>query len=297
MPRWPGPALIVVGLALAFIGAGGAAIRGLDPALLLGAGGLIFLTGLVYTAVRQLRVRSHLPPERYRGPSPFVLLALAVSLALLITIPFTADLDAFLRGEELSAVGQVVVLVSTQVAMLLVAWLFVLRPRALAALPSFLGRAPLRALLTGMAWGLLAWLPATLLGAIVAGLLELVGVEVGPQAAEEAVNRLNPAIVVLAIVVVAPIAEELFFRGVIFNAWLRELGWWPAAIGSAILFAISHLSLAQALPLLALGIAFAWAYRRTGSLLTAIGMHATFNAVSVVFLLLLRYGVIAVPAQ
>ncbi len=280
---------------MAFVAAGTGASGVAAPLLLVGV--LILVAGLLYTAIRQLRVRRHLSPERYRGPSAFVLLALALTLALLATAPFGADVTAFVEGGELSGLGQVVLLVATQAAMLLVGWLLVLRPRALAGLPSFLGRAPVRSLATGIGWGLVAWLPATLIGALVAGLLELVGVEVAPQTAEEAVNRLNPVLVVIAIVVVAPIAEELFFRGIIFNAWLREHGWWWAAIGSAILFAISHLSLPQALPLFLLGLVFAWAYRRTGSLLTPIGMHATFNAVSVVFLLLVRYGIVAIPVQ
>ena len=54
---------------------------------------------------------------------------------------------------------------------------------------------------------------------------------------------LDPWLVVVAIVVFAPIAEELFFRGIVFNAWLREAGRVWAYVGSAALFAAIHLSL------------------------------------------------------
>ena len=57
---------------------------------------------------------------------------------------------------------------------------------------------------------------------------------------------LDPWLVVLAVVILAPIAEEIFFRGVVFNALLREGGRRWAYIGSAALFAVIHVSLVGA---------------------------------------------------
>jgi membrane protease YdiL (CAAX protease family) len=105
----------------------------------------------------------------------------------------------------------------------------------------------------------------------------------------------NPSIViaVLAVVMIvglAPIAEELFFRGIVFNAWLREAGLVWAYVGSAALFAAIHLSLASLLPIFLLGLALAWVYRRTGSLLAPIVMHATVNGISVAVALAVRFA-------
>src|SRR5690606_33705472 len=106
----------------------------------------------------------------------------------------------------------------------------------------------------------------------------------------------HPVIAVLAIVVAAPIAEEIFFRGVVFNAWLREGGVRVAFIGSALLFAVIHLSVVAVLPIFLLGLALAWVYRRTGNILAPIGMHATVNGLSVGIVLLDRYGLLPVEA-
>jgi membrane protease YdiL (CAAX protease family) len=103
-------------------------------------------------------------------------------------------------------------------------------------------------------------------------------------------------VVVLAVVVLAPIAEELFFRGIVFNAWLREGGRRWAYIGSAALFAAVHLSLVSALPIFLLGLALAWVYERTRNLLAPIAMHATVNGISVTIALLERFDVIRLPA-
>ena len=69
----------------------------------------------------------------------------------------------------------------------------------------------------------------------------------------------------------------------------------PAYIGSAALFAVIHLSLASLLPIFLLGIALAWVYERTGTLLAPIVMHATVNGISVAAALALRFGVFDVP--
>ena len=106
---------------------------------------------------------------------------------------------------------------------------------------------------------------------------------------------LNPWLVTVAIVIFAPIAEELIFRGIVFNDCLREAGRTWAYVGSAALFAAIHLSLESLLPIFLLGLARAWVYQRTGSLLAPITMHATVNGISVALALAVRFGLLDVP--
>ena len=304
MPRWPGPLLIIGGAVLALGSLAAAALVAsgqleldgdvLGPLAL--AGALIFVAGLVYSAVRQIRVRRFLPPERYRGPNVLVLLSLVLVFASVANVPFGDDATALVLGDgELTLIGATIILVSTQAALLLVSWLFVYRPRALAGLPRFSGREPFKAAGLGVAWGVIAWVVSTLLIGIAAVVLQQLGVEPEPQAAERAIELLNPVLVVLAIVVAAPIAEEIFFRGVVFNAWLREGGRRLAFIGSAVLFAVIHVSLVSLLPIFVLGLMLAWIYDRTGTLVAPIAMHATVNGISVALALLVRFDVVRLP--
>lgn len=305
MPRWPGPLLIVLGAVLA-IGAlttGALAVDGqiaVDDSALFGwlalAGTVLFIAGLLYVAVRQLRVRRFLPPERYRGPGVLVLVVLVFALVSIITAPFGADAAALLMGEgELTFLGAAVLLVATQIALLLVSWLFVFRPGALAALPSLPGRDPGGAIRAGLGWGILAWIGATAASAGVVWVLESLGIAAEPQAAERAIQILDPWLVILAVVILAPIAEEVFFRGVVFNAWLREGGRRWAFIGSSALFALIHASIVALVPIFLLGLALAWIYQRTGNLLAPIAMHAVVNGVSVALALLVRFDVVRLP--
>jgi membrane protease YdiL (CAAX protease family) len=304
MPALPGLALVIGGglVAVAALAVAELDRRGdldADPVVLgigLLVGAIAFVIGLVYVAVRQIRIRRVLPPERYRGPSVFILLALALVVGAVLTVPFAADALAIDRGEgDVSLLGSAVILVAVQVGLLVAGYVFVWRPRALAALPSFPGRDPLAAILAGLGWGVLAWVGSTVALYLVTLLLTAIGQPPRPEPAERAIQMLDPWVVVIAVAVFAPIAEELFFRGIVFNAWRREAGRRWAYVGSAALFALIHLSIVSLLPIFLLGLALAWVYERTGNLLAPIAMHATVNAISVAIALAVRFGVLELP--
>ncbi len=84
--------------------------------------------------------------------------------------------------------------------------------------------------------------------------------------------------VVFSAVVVAPFAEELFFRGIIYGVAKRYGGLTAALIFNAALFAVIHGSLPIIGPLFALAVCLTLAYEFTGSLYVPIFMHACFNA-------------------
>jgi membrane protease YdiL (CAAX protease family) len=92
--------------------------------------------------------------------------------------------------------------------------------------------------------------------------------------------------IILLAVVVAPVTEELAFRGYLYGVIKRYLGAIPALVLSGILFALIHLNLPSFFPLLVLASVFALAYEVSGSLLVPMTMHALFNAFSLILVLL-----------
>jgi len=107
------------------------------------------------------------------------------------------------------------------------------------------------------------------------------------------------AIVVIAAVVAAPFAEELFFRRILLG-WLEKAlpsgNGRPPILVSAVAFALAHQGQGLAyLPLLPLGLVLGFIASRTGTILPCILLHAFFNAVSI-GLLLADSGPAAVPA-
>ena len=91
--------------------------------------------------------------------------------------------------------------------------------------------------------------------------------------------------VAVSAVIVAPVAEETIFRGLIYGAVKRFSERYFAAVISALAFASLHLNLASFLPLFILGLFFALAYEISGCLAVPVIMHASFNAVSIGFIL------------
>ena len=269
--------------------------RLIGPLLLVALGGLSLIVGLVMNTVRALIVRAALPPQRYRGPAVLVLLLLALILGTVLSLAAGGTALALLDGGELSVGGTLLLLTATQIGMLAVTGGLVVAPRALAGLrlvpPSGLGRS----MLIGLSMAIPAWIGATLLAYLAATVLEAIGFPEEVGVVEQVLGRGDVTVLLVAVVIVAPVAEELFFRGVVYNAWERERGPRVALLGSAALFATIHASLFALLPIFALGVALALVYRSTRSLPAVITMHAGFNAVSIVIALLARQGILPLP--
>jgi membrane protease YdiL (CAAX protease family) len=258
-------------------------------AVILGA--LAVVLGLALHTGWSVVVREMLPPRRYRGPSLIVLLMLALIAANIAPLAVINDVLALSEGRAPSIYGSLVVLTITQASMLAVSALFVAAPRALAGLALVPSSGLARSIGLGVVLAIPAWIGAALVGVTWQRILELFGLRPEEQLVNTAINVVDPLVLVVALVVAAPLAEEIFFRGVVYNAWLREYGPWRALIGSALLFALIHGLFAFA-PVFALGIALVAVYRYTGSLAGSIALHATFNGISLTLGLLQRFHVI-----
>jgi len=119
------------------------------------------------------------------------------------------------------------------------------------------------------------------------------GVAIQPDAEQGTVEALGGdqgivGLIVAGVMViaVAPVVEEVFFRGFLYGALRSRLGIWAAAGINGALFGVIHFSFesVEALllvpPLALLGFLFCLVYERTGSLLPVIGMHAFNNTVA-----------------
>jgi membrane protease YdiL (CAAX protease family) len=88
----------------------------------------------------------------------------------------------------------------------------------------------------------------------------------------------------IAVVITAPIAEEVFFRGFMFGGLRRTLPLWPAALISGVIFAIPHLDVGLMIPFTFIGAILANTYHASGRLAASITVHFIFNLVSFVLL-------------
>jgi len=84
--------------------------------------------------------------------------------------------------------------------------------------------------------------------------------------------------IVIAAVLAAPIAEENFFRGFLFQGLRQRYGWNKAATLSSLVFASLHLQLVVLFPTFLLGYVFAFVYHKSNSIWPGIVLHFLVNS-------------------
>jgi uncharacterized protein len=89
----------------------------------------------------------------------------------------------------------------------------------------------------------------------------------------------------LVAVLVAPVCEEVFFRGFAFPGFATSMPVWAALIASALVFGVAHADLGSLAPLVVIGLVAGLMRWRTGSLWPGIAFHALNNAVAAVYVL------------
>jgi membrane protease YdiL (CAAX protease family) len=194
-----------------------------------------------------------------------------------------------LRIEDPSTLAALVVVPSLTFIAATLAWVGRKGPHALNRLIG--QRRPLSSdVLAGIAYGIVGSIVITFgVGATLELLLRSLGLEVPDvqQALQDLVTGPAAPIAIVAIVCLAPIGEELLFRGMLFQALRQRFGFWPAALASGLVFGVIHGEPLVIFITAVFGVYLAWVFHHRGTLLVPIIVHALFNTLSV---LLIRLG-------
>lgn len=242
----------------------------------------LLLLSLVGVAVWWWLLRKGLPagqpaPAQYRPSDIFVASALAGYFLLTIfagpggTDKLTPDLIA--GAAVFYGFLIMLILGSLSVRGLQPARIFGLFPVA----------SPLRTLVIG----LVAFIATYPLVALLEKVVSLLGFPVSED--DEMVKYLlgdlstgNKVMAILLVLIMAPLAEEIVFRGYLYGVARQYCGRLGAMFAIGLLFAAVHQNIPAIPALWALAIGLTLAYELTGSLWAPILMHVLFNAVSIV---------------
>lgn len=288
------PALFVTGWLATIIGTGALSIG------LLGGVGLLDLAGVAILALGLAGLGGAQTVERqaagatYGGPSPLIVLGVAVTVTLVVAtlVAIAFDLVGFAPWRP---IGDLVV-VGVQ------AVIFVGVVAALVVVPGAISWAdmgltlPARRALAALGRGALYAPPVVVFTALLAALIVPAFGVSPPSPLPPTGTATGLGLHLLAGAVIAPVAEEVLFRGVAVTAWTRTAGPRNAIVWSALLFAAAHilatsggtfsegaaLALVAALGRLPVALALGWLYVRTGTLWASIGLHAAFNATLII---------------
>jgi uncharacterized protein len=138
-------------------------------------------------------------------------------------------------------------------------------------------------------WPAVGWIVLTFVGFYVFTLIwvSILGTDPDDTKLPDELGVKDSTLALLAVAflvsVVAPIAEEFFFRGFFFTALRAWKGLWPAAILTGLVFGGIHLGSAEAaflLPLAFFGFCLCLLYHRTGSLYPCIALHCMNNSLA-----------------
>lgn len=236
---------------------------------------------------------------RFYGPIDLVVVAMILGLYL---FPLLLGIFGKLPDKEVElGVGAVVGTILTQVfflAMVLAVMWWRVKP------PQWLGLGWPGT--SGAGWlSLFLMVPVAVLSTIVlasvmdtAGLVKWIeGIEGGDgrqevvKAFTETDSPLMLGLLSLVAVVVAPVTEEVIFRGYLYPVMKRFTGQSAGILVSALLFAAVHHNAVAILPLAWLAILLAMSYEWTGSIWAPIAIHATFNSITVIAQFAQRSGV------
>jgi membrane protease YdiL (CAAX protease family) len=280
--------------------------------------------GLIAAGAAQTLQRRADGWQDYFGPSPFLLTAALI--LLLSAIPMRTILSYLgtdIESAGGSLVGLLVYLIGYVAAVhfLVVrtgalSWHDVVRPRHLAFGRDDVSMGPFgpisdedrlnatpagERLLKDVGWALLLLVPVIvatiLLLAVLMTMLGLTNHDIAPSSPVPAASSLLDRVYALiAVAVVAPIGEEIFFRGFATNAWARSLKRHRAILQAGLFFAFIHVinvdkgdaGSALRVALVAFGgripvsIALAWLYVRRRSIFASGALHSAYNGTLVI---------------
>lgn len=124
------------------------------------------------------------------------------------------------------------------------------------------------------------------------------GLELQPQ---EVIYRMDVSgwnffITFLSVAVIAPLTEEIFFRGFLYAGLRTRVGIRNAMLISTLFFSALHFSVDAFVPIFVLGLFLAWTYEKTGSLYPGILLHAANNGIALIALALAQaFGIPLMP--
>ena len=171
------------------------------------------------------------------------------------------------------------------IALLAAAWVFGARRHRVSL--DFLGFRS--ASLTSMAWLPLVTLSIALsTTAVYALLAQRLGIDIlVPDQGLEEIAALDgvallPTFAIIGLL--APFAEEVFFRGFLLAALASVIGGLRGALVSSAIFSVAHLNVGTLVPIFVMGMLLAWLYLRTGSIWPPFVAHAAQNLIALTVL-------------
>jgi membrane protease YdiL (CAAX protease family) len=285
----------VVGWLATLVGLGATVVAimaspGLARQVLLIGGMLVLSIGLVAGAGGQAIERRARGPLPYAGPSPFLLFAAAIPVSFLgvVFLGIVFEATGIPIDGPFAPLASVIVQALVYIGLIR---LLVVDTGGLSWADMGIRRPDVRAV-REFGYGAL-WAGGAILATIPVAIVLSLVLPVLPTSPLPRTGELGGLLVNLAAgAIVAPIGEEVMFRGLSTTAWTRGMGERRGLIRAALFFAFAHvltiggtsagpaiaLALAAFVGRIPVSLILTWLFVRHRSIWVPLGLHATFNA-------------------
>jgi len=227
-----------------------------------------------------------LPPVTWRWWEAIVVFLIAIVVGAILAAPGLAFKSTHLR-QVVAELGAEVGIGAT-----VLLWLWVLHRRSIRAIgiPANIGREIGAGVLGGVA---IYAAGVFVVGSIVSAFLRAASNRPIRAPHQLPVHLSSPELVLagITVVFVAPVAEELFFRGMLFRSLRTRHTFAFAGTISAFFFGLAHYpggawqnALLLPLVMFSVGFGLAWLYERRGNIVANMAAHAAFNVIGFMFI-------------
>jgi membrane protease YdiL (CAAX protease family) len=118
-------------------------------------------------------------------------------------------------------------------------------------------------------------------------LQKVLGIDAPASKIDELVasGKVSGNIIIIVTAVIAPLCEEVYFRGFLYPAFRKSFGVVIGIFLSSIVFAAAHLDIYSFFPIMIIGWILAFMYEKTKSIFPAIFLHSIYNLTLILILL------------
>ncbi|WP_018969130.1 CPBP family intramembrane glutamic endopeptidase [Rubritalea marina] len=257
--------------------------------------GLICAIGAVLSAILYAWLRRAAPSLQWHNagkvPTYFVQ-PIDVLGCLLVILPFTLTLMTPFQDNSETQITTFAVIINFSI-LLMMAGIVVALYQQRGVLEDALGIRPENPTHT-VAWSIGTYIAffVILIALGMSGMEDWLSERLGEKQNQDVVNELLNAqntnkrlVLILGACVIAPLAEEIIFRGYLYPVLKRFTEPAIAAILTGVLFGAIHGQIWAVIPLSIFGILLAVLYEKSGSIWACILCHALFNSINVFFML------------
>jgi membrane protease YdiL (CAAX protease family) len=249
-------------------------------------GGVIFLTAMLLTLYFILKNNKSFSTKKSWSIVEAVaimgaFIALQIGMSLMIVVPFFDKIckDIFLKLIFWTLIGNSIVIF---IAVILAK----IRPISIWKQFGFVK-------INFKKWLMLivgGWISIIAIGVVYEQVLKIFGIKLDGQMINQELQKYDNAgsiiFLILIIGFIMPVIEELIFRGVLFQALRAKMSAFWSVLISSVIFAAVHGDPVYFIPLLATGIVCSYAFEKTKSIYTPIGVHILNNLFAVVVTIL-----------